>query len=218
MNRLALTKMLRLQDRLNSVIDPTWLTAQYPWHRAIMVEAVEALDHYGWKWWKAPPVADVGQIKLELVDIWHFALSLTLDRNSGEIELTASMLDDFFSKLADAPDCFGDVSMLSITELFDLLAGTAGAQQMINCSAFAELMQRFDLTWEELYRIYIGKNVLNLFRQANGYKDRTYIKDWLGQEDNAVLEGLMVASPDATPEELEASLNSFYDSVKLAAA
>lgn len=218
MNRLKLTQMLRVQDRLNSVINPTWLTAGYPWHRAIMVEAVEALDHYGWKWWKAPPVADVAQIKLELVDIWHFALSLALDRNSGEIELTASMLDEFFSKLADTPDLFGDVTKLSITELFDLLAGTAGAQQMINCSAFAELMQRFDLSWDELYRTYMGKNVLNLFRQANGYKEGTYIKDWGGKEDNVVLDEIMAGSPDMTAAELEAALNSFYDSVKLAAA
>ena len=31
---------------------------------------------------------------------------------------------------------------------------------------------------------YIGKNVLNFFRQDHGYQDGTYIKEWGGREDN----------------------------------
>ena len=34
---------------------------------------------------------------------------------------------------------------------------------------------------------YVGKNTLNFFRQDNGYKDGTYIKEWDGLEDNEVL-------------------------------
>jgi hypothetical protein len=35
-----------------------------------------------------------------------------------------------------------------------------------------------------LYSAYVGKNVLNFFRQDNGYKDGTYTKNWQGREDN----------------------------------
>ncbi|MEE6534390.1 dUTP diphosphatase, partial [Campylobacter coli] len=43
------------------------------------------------------------------------------------------------------------------------------------------------LNLEILYKTYIGKNILNIFRQNNGYKQGTYKKDWNGKEDNEVL-------------------------------
>ena len=45
----------------------------------------------------------------------------------------------------------------------------------------------------ELYRQYVGKNVLNFFRQDNGYKEGTYIKVWEGREDNEHLVEVMDA-------------------------
>ena len=41
-----------------------------------------------------------------------------------------------------------------------------------------------DLDFESLYTAYVGKNVLNFFRQDNGYKAGTYVKNWAGREDN----------------------------------
>jgi len=38
-----------------------------------------------------------------------------------------------------------------------------------------------------IYKLYMGKNVLNKFRQDNGYKQKTYQKIWNGQEDNIYL-------------------------------
>ncbi|EPD6447732.1 dUTP diphosphatase, partial [Campylobacter coli] len=43
------------------------------------------------------------------------------------------------------------------------------------------------LNLEILYKAYIGKNILNIFRQNNGYKQDTYKKIWNGREDNEVL-------------------------------
>ena len=39
---------------------------------------------------------------------------------------------------------------------------------------------------EDVYIDYITKNCLNKFRQDNGYKDGSYIKNWNGKEDNVV--------------------------------
>ena len=33
----------------------------------------------------------------------------------------------------------------------------------------------------------MGKNILNRFRQDNGYKEKKYTKIWNGQEDNVYL-------------------------------
>ncbi|MEC7125486.1 MAG: dUTP diphosphatase, partial [Pseudomonadota bacterium] len=49
------------------------------------------------------------------------------------------------------------------------------------------IMTDCQLSWTELFRQYVGKNVLNVFRQDNGYKDGTYRKLWGGREDNEVL-------------------------------
>ena len=37
---------------------------------------------------------------------------------------------------------------------------------------------------DQLYRDYIGKNVLNFFRQDHGYKEGHYQKTWHNKEDN----------------------------------
>ncbi|HFB64101.1 MAG TPA: dUTP diphosphatase, partial [Aeromonadales bacterium] len=69
--------MLLMQSNMNEKVNPDWLAENFAWYRAIWVESAELLDHHGWKWWKKQQ-PDIEQIKLELVDIWHFGLSLML--------------------------------------------------------------------------------------------------------------------------------------------
>jgi hypothetical protein len=47
------------------------------------------------------------------------------------------------------------------------------------------------MDWGVLFRQYVGKNVLNFFRQDHGYKDGYYIKEWHGKEDNEHLVDVM---------------------------
>jgi hypothetical protein len=56
---------------------------------------------------------------------------------------------------------------------------------------FTALMQACNLSVEEQYRHYVGKNVLNFFRQDHGYKEGSYLKLWEGREDNEHLAELM---------------------------
>lgn len=200
-----LITMLGLQDKLNTVVNPDWLKAGYPWHRAIMVEGVEALEHYGWKWWKKQE-PDLAQARMELVDIWHFILSSMLVECSGDYEWTASSLDNRFG--VDVPH-HG-----SIQKKLDEAIGHAAGGQLAPI-AFVGLMKDFELTWDDLYAAYIGKNVLNLFRQDHGYQAGSYRKDWGGIEDNEALTQLMTMKPDATPEQLYAKLEQVYAKVLL---
>ena len=210
MNRQHVEEMLAMQDKLNCTVNPNWLTAEYPWHRAMYAEAVEAMDHYGWKWWKDVGQYTMGQIQLELVDIWHFAMSSILAHQGGDIENSADVITGYFQHLEDDPDVFGEITNVSTHQLFDLLAGSAALQRQLNGPAFNMLMKTFDLTWDKLYAIYMGKNVLNMFRQANGYKEGTYKKMWGGVEDNEVLESLMTLHPNATAERLTELLGKNY--------
>ena len=77
-------------------------------------------------------------------------------------------------------------------------------------------MQACGLSADALYRHYVGKNVLNFFRQDHGYQDGTYIKEWQGREDNEHLSELL-ESLDATaagfPEAVYEALTSRYADV-----
>lgn len=72
-------------------------------------------------------------------------------------------------------------------------------------------MHQCNLSWDELHRQYVAKNVLNMFRQDNGYKAGTYIKDWGGREDNVVLVELMELHPTASPKTLMGELSVAYN-------
>src|SRR5579872_5891944 len=46
--------------------------------RALTHEAVEAEDVCAWKWWTKDKAIDEQALKVEVVDIWHFLISLTI--------------------------------------------------------------------------------------------------------------------------------------------
>lgn len=196
--------MLNMQNELNNRIDTGWLVARYDWHRALMMEACEALDHYGWKWWKAQP-APTGnaQIQLELVDMWHFVLSIALQNADGIHHVAAQRMHEAFSHPPT------DVLDAHPRNLLDNMIGHA-ARKRVSTSSFMTLMQQFDLSWERLYKIYVAKNVLNTFRQDHGYAQGTYRKTWGGKEDNEVLAELMEREPNHGPGDLRKALEGAY--------
>ena len=61
-----------------------------------------------------------------------------------------------------------------------------------------------------LYKLYVGKNILNQFRQDNGYKEGTYIKVWDGEEDNVVMKRIWEEDGDIKPEQLYKELAKLY--------
>jgi hypothetical protein len=78
-------------------------------------------------------------------------------------------------------------------------------------------MEDCQLTWAQLYEQYIGKNVLNFFRQDNGYKEGTYQKEWDGREDNEYLVKIMNdlnANDPEYQEKLRRALQESYDQAR----
>ena len=178
--KAQLLVMLEMQDAMNSRVNPEWRMAGNAWYRAIWTECAEMLDHYGWKWWKHQK-PDVEQVKMELVDIFHFGLSSRID---GELSF-----DEIAEELA------GEMLEPQIKDDFkqtlEVLAGQAVLYQHFDGTSFAGCMEQIEMPFEELFKNYVGKNTLNFFRQDNGYKDGTYIKEWNGLEDNEVLVELL---------------------------
>ncbi len=206
-----LVAMALLQDALNANVHPQWRDQGHAYYRAIWVECAELLDHFGWKWWKHQST-DLEQVKLEIVDIWHFGLSqLIREVRIDEGSVDASIVSAFERSGAEPAGDF--------REAVEALAGAVLTQRDFPVNAFVKLMDALPLDLDELYRMYIGKNVLNNFRQANGYKSGTYIKVWLGREDNEHLFELVGELDDASgsfPDELYRALESRYAATKRA--
>lgn len=204
-NGRMLSHMLSLQNRMNRVVNPDWAQAGYSWSRAILVEGVELLEHYNrWKWWKKNTKTDLGQCQLELVDIWHFALSLWMVRFGRTDSADVALNEAIMRRVEKAREQAGDVEKSD--EDFncgvEALVGAA-AQGRFDTNAFFMLCAQVDLSFEQLYAQYLGKNLLNVFRQRYGYKTGRYLKDWNGVEDNVALEQIMALHADLSGEALE---------------
>lgn len=220
LSKISLLSMLNLQDQLNTRTQGAdWREKKNNWARAVWVEAAEGLDHIGWKWWKQQPRNTV-QAQIELVDIWHFTLSDALENathpdrhRNGESAAVTILLS--LEDMAGEFDVMGQkfrVQDLTMQQLFDKLAGFAGFGYIF-VPALAELMHRLGMTWSTVERMYVAKNVLNMFRQDHGYGDGTYVKTWGIEEDNVYLEKLMDMHPNATPAVLLAMLTARYAEV-----
>ncbi len=77
-------------------------------------------------------------------------------------------------------------------------------------SSFFNTCALFGLSFDELYNKYIGKNVLNKFRQENGYKEGTYVKYWDGEEDNKVILKIIEENQNLTSDEMFSRLHLLY--------
>jgi len=177
---LRFEEMLILQEGVNSLINPNWRAAKNPWYRAIWVECAELADHMGWKWWKKQN-PDAQQIELELVDIFHFGLSDLLQ--NGSVETVVEQCNNAYLEFSNAQKnekIEKDAAVILVEEFsLDVLK-----TKRFRLGSFFELSSRLHLSELSLYEKYVGKNVLNRFRQDHGYKNGSYIKNWLGREDN----------------------------------
>ncbi len=210
-----LSSMLELQVDINSRVNSEWISANYNWHRAIQVKGLEAIELHDWKWWKQRPAADMNQLRMELVDIWHFTLSTFLQDKHGNLALALKeMLAEF--KLSQKSVSFDNkyylLAQVSSLDKFDLLVGLAAAKR-VNLALFDALLADCEMTWPELFKQYIGKNILNFFRQDHGYKEGSYIDTWDYRKDNEhlieLLEQLDLESANVRHELYEA-LNEKY--------
>ena len=196
--------MLDLQEAMNTKVDPNWRTAGNEWYRAIYMECAEMMDHTDWKWWSKKEENDE-QIQLEAVDILHFMLAISLLNN----ETPDSIALAFNS----------GVEYQKVQTAIDALAFNQMAE-MNNKACYnnlASVIAKVGLNFNELFKLYCAKNVLNVFRQDNGYKEGTYTKEWHTEhglmEDNEVL-SLLLNKYDGTEdnfmEELRKDLQLTY--------
>ncbi|MBU2977150.1 dUTP diphosphatase [Alteromonas sp. C1M14] len=214
LSQQQLATMLSLQNKMNCKVNTSWLSAGYGYLRAAMVESVEAIEHHGWKWWKAQQ-RDLPQLQMELVDIWHFALSASIIDYKGDIQATANALSAQLAQSTtqvkfDSKDYYPEKQ--SLLDNLELMTGLCAAKRF-SVPLFMYIVQQCEMSSDELFRQYVGKNVLNFFRQDNGYKDGSYIKIWHQKEDNEhlveVLETLDINASDYSEQVYQALVTRY---------
>lgn len=205
--RQQLVTMLQMQDSMNTKVHPRWVGQKFEWYRAVWVECAELMDHHGYKWWKKQ-TADLEQVELEIIDIWHFGLSCLLTQNSD--------VDSLADEIERAIVGFRSEE-LSILHATERLAQSCLATQEFSVDDFWQLMAAAEIDFQRLYIAYVGKNVLNFFRQDHGYKSGTYTKEWQGREDNEHLVELAAALDSSSVsfrDDLYAALTSRYELIQ----
>ena len=217
-------QMLQLQQQLNDVTNGegwekgvTKNGKKIDWKRCTYLECAELIESYPWKHWKnidAKP--DYANIKIEAVDIWHFIMSQALEdykiKNLGSIKdlaLKIHNLDNYANFTTDivatTKDYYEQIEVVEVL-MKTLFCGDSTEALM---AAFIDVAVQSGLNLHALYQLYVGKNILNKFRQDHGYKEGTYIKIWNGKEDNVTMQSIL-ENDTITPERLYEGLKEAY--------
>lgn len=205
-------ELLPLQDDFNRRVNPDWINAGYPFHRAIWMEGAEFVEGTnGWKWWKAPGEFDLIQLQIEVIDKLHFLLSwgLVIQSSTSADDVAAETIGSALQEHALKPAETFDVNA-AIDAVENLVSAAAGKLYDKSVQRFAQLVPICQLSVTDLRRMYIAKNALNTVRNLNGYKSGTYQKLWRGEEDNLHLERIMGERPGIGLADLIDALTARY--------
>lgn len=221
--------MLQLQAQLNDATNGEKWTSGITkngktinWRRCIYMECAEMVDSFSWKHWKSiNQEPDWDNLQIEVIDVWHFIMSLAIENYSktlrGGIEdlaLNISQLPSF-STINARNNIFGfqDKVIAKVENIIRLSLEEGELKLEELFGEFFDLAVMSGLDLDTLYRLYVGKNILNQFRQDNGYKDGSYIKVWAGEEDNVVMKRVWEDNGDIKPELLYKELAKAYHSL-----
>ncbi|EDZ61921.1 dUTPase [Sulfurimonas gotlandica GD1] len=218
--------MLQLQAQLNDATNgDNWTKGvtkngkEINWKRCIYMECAEMVDSFSWKHWKSiNQEPDWDNLQIEVVDVWHFIMSLAIENYSqtlrGQIEDLAINISSMnsFSNIDKKSELFASQKDIIANVENIMLASLSKDELDLDAliSDFFDLVIMSGLDLETLYRLYVGKNILNQFRQDNGYKDGSYIKVWDGTEDNVIMKHIWEENGDIQPDVLYKELTKLY--------
>lgn len=217
-----LIQMAKMQDEANTAMSSSaWLdsTDDDLWYyRAINGELSELSEHIGIKWWKNehPTTAilqsALEQARMEAVDVLHFSLSYFIravhkSRQPLEAAINGMAISTYpnllrIARFVNSEDSL-DYSKITINDFVEQCQYMNMCEAGLPINYVLVLAEMLGMTAEDLYVAYVGKNVLNKFRTANGQRDGSYMKIWNGTEDNEYLTSFLqshLETNDSPPE------------------
>jgi len=80
-----------------------------------------------------------------------------------------------------------DITKFPVVDLLEQFCHTTLNNAEPNWALLHALYDAFGVTANDVYEIYVSKNLLNIFRTSNGQRSNDYFKIWSGREDNEFL-------------------------------
>lgn len=213
------SRIVQLQNELNTMIYPDWRYRCFKWGDAIWCECAELMDQLDFKWWKSQEI-DIEQVYLEIIDILHFGVSFDLQTGGSNPVIIYKYTFEFEKFLNrtenDKVDEEEAKQMISdnrekIFLAIRQVARSALSANRFDLKSFIVLMELTGLSFEKLVKTYCGKNILNIFRQNHGYNDGTYNKVWNNKQDNQVLAEIIDQYPLTHPSFVDEIYNTLSD-------
>ncbi len=201
-------KIISLQKEFNSRVAPGWETdteqEQFNYWTAILDETMEVVGSKHWKWWKDKDklnTIDWENVNVEMVDLFHFILSISLQFKHQDtifMTLIAYEKQKEDNQLKGKEDFFDDFWM-------EFLMAVWQKSLPLIIVKWCEFFYRSGADFKSLTRDYFIKNALNHIRQEFGYASGKYKKMWPSldssvQEDNVVA-GLLLKEKFNDPTE-----------------
>ncbi len=150
---------------------------------AILDETLEVLTSRHWKWWKDSSKlneVDWENVKVEMVDLFHFILSIGIQTKSEDLIFTALLGGEVEVKSDVRPSAQSNPDRF-FSDFWDrfLISVQMKAFPMI-VVLWVEFWTRLGFNTEDLFREYRVKAALNIVRQEFGYGSKnTYNKLWV---------------------------------------
>ena len=179
------------QDALNTSINSNWKNEGLNFNLYSQVESIEGIQSFNFKHWKKDK-NDFKNAEMEMIDVIFFTISECIKSNIDYSKFTYlfkyGIDNNANSKTPEqCIKLFQDINYYSCNNnLFNVII----------CLGY--LADTLGYTIEDIYIKYVGKEVLNIFRQDHGYKTGEYIKQWKSSldpngliEDNVYLEMFM---------------------------
>ena len=220
-----LIDMFQLQEDLNKKINDNWrqIRSKEDFARATWIECAELVDSLPWKWWKKQK-PDMENVQIEVVDIWHFVMSYILLDYENPVEAVGSEpvslfikgLNEDFRELNIKGEYINHYlgetdSYKRIIFLAERVAEGFLKQSLNEGVFFFGLLVKNTISFNQLYLLYIGKNVLNHIRQEKGYNSVDYKKVINGMEDNQYLFELIKNVKDR--KDLEEKIRQAFETI-----
>jgi len=174
---------LELQAGFNDRVAPGWKEDpnqnKYSYWMATLDEVVEVMNSKHWKWWKNSGnfgEVDWENVRVELIDIFHFMVSMALQTNMSEMIFTNLIAND---KLLNegklqirGPEFFKDIWE-------HLLMAVYLRSLPLLIVRWAEFWFKAGGDMDSLFKEYRIKAALNIIRQEYGYGTKNnYRKIW----------------------------------------
>ena len=212
----SVDEMFQLQKDINAKVDPDWLTKQYDWKTAILVELAEGIDSTPWKWWKKGKI-DWINFEIEMIDKLFF-----LNAKMIELKLEENVKVLFMNQMIHEKN-----NPIKVERTLDVAIAAKNLMRddflrALALDFFVVMVPTWFKIWNtigndttRLFKLYKLKFALNQFRQDHGYQDGTYIKMWKGVEDNkaAIALSETIAYDENYVANLTAALEEEYISV-----